>query len=74
MPLTAHRENRMDTREISYQDLAGDLGTMPWLVNLQTEDGEIRRIKIQAVSEQAACIECEDRFGGNAISARLSAR
>jgi hypothetical protein len=48
-----------------------DIENVDWIVTAKVE-GEYRRFKVSALSEQAACIDVEDRYGVEAISARLA--
>jgi hypothetical protein len=48
-----------------------DIENQNWIVNARVE-GELRRFKVSAISEQFACIAVEDKYGVDAISARLA--
>jgi hypothetical protein len=49
-----------------------DIDNQDWIVFARVE-GELRRFTVSALSEQSACIEVEDKYGVEAISARLKA-
>lgn len=48
-----------------------DFNESAWIVNAKVE-GQVRRFKVQALSEQSACLTAEDKYGVEAISARLA--
>ena len=50
-----------------------DIENQPWIVFAKVE-GETRRFRVLALSEQAACIQVEDKYGVNAISAKPGIR
>lgn len=62
----------MNANEMSYNDLAGEVGTSLWIVNVAENSEGIQRIQLQALSEQDACMQVEDRYGVTAISAYLA--
>jgi hypothetical protein len=70
---TLNQEAAMkSTAEMSFNDLAGELGNQEWIVNLAPNTNGLKRMRVMALSEQGACMEVEDRFGVTAISARLA--